>query len=485
MKRQKFTKGLWRVVLLMLPMAAFAQPPDSLWSRTFGGSNGEACESVWQTSDGGYIMAGLTYSFGAGNSDFWLVKTNADGHGLWSRTFGGASYDYCFSVQQTPDGGYILAGYTESFGAGGTDFWLVKTNANGDSLWSRTFGGASNEQCRSFQQTSEGGYILAGYTYSFGSGLTDFYLVCTDANGNQLWSRTFGTGGYEECESVQQTSDGGYILGGLTGVSSWDFWLVKTNANGDSVWSRTFGGSGGDQCESVQQTSDGGYILGGMTTSFGAGVGDVWLVKTDANGNQLWSRTFGGSYWDGCESILETPDGGYILGGFNDSFGSGNRDAWLIKVSAYGDSLWSRTFGGYNVDACRSVQRTADGGYILGGSTSSYGSGADDFWLVKTGAESPAEPVSISLPVEFSLYQNYPNPFNASTQIAYDLPKAGIVSLRVFDLLGREVGTLAGGMQPAGSHFVPFDGSGFASGVYLCRLQAGDFSATRKMVLLK
>jgi len=477
--------ALFFLAAMILPILALAQPPDSLWSRTFGGSNGEACQSVQQTSDGGYIMAGLTYSFGAGNSDFWLVKTNADGQGLWSRTFGGASFDYCFSVQQTSDGGYILVGYTESFGAGSKDFWLVKTDAGGDSLWSRTFGGLSSDECHSVQQTSEGGYILAGYSYSFGAGLTDFYLLKTDANGNQLWSRTFGGSGYEECAAVQQTSDGGYILGGLAGVSSWDFWLVKTDANGDSVWSRTFGGPNSDQCYCIQQTSDGGYILGGYTLSFGAGCSDVYLVRIDANGNQLWSRTFGGIYWDGCESILEAPDGGYIVGGWTESFGSGSRDAWLIRTDANGDSLWSRTFGGYNVDACRSLRQTSDGGYILGGGTSSFGSGGDDFWLVKTGAESPAEPVSILLPVEYSLYQNYPNPFNASTQIAYDLVKTGHVSLRIFDLLGREVVTLVSETQPAGSYSIAFDGSDLASGVYLCRLQVGDFSATQKMVLLK
>jgi hypothetical protein len=260
---------------------------------------------------------------------------------------------------------------------------------------------------------------------------------------------------------------------------------VKTDSNGDSVWSRTFGGPNSDECYSIQQTSDGGYILGGMTQSYGAGVGDVWFIKTDASGNQMWSRVFGGAYWDGCLSVQETSDGGYILGGLNDSFGEGMRDAWLIKLSAYGDSLWSRTVGGHNHDACNCVRQISGGGYILGGQTASYGSGADDFWLVKMGAESPAEPMTVSLPSHYMLYQNCPNPFNPSTQIAYNIARAGHASLRIFDVMGREVSTLVNQMQSAGVYSVVFDGSNLVSGVYFCRLQAGDFSATRKMVLLK
>jgi uncharacterized delta-60 repeat protein len=372
--------------LSLVPMLAFAQPPDSLWSRTFGGSHWDECYSVQQTSDGGYIMAGATYSFGAGDFDFWAVKVNQCGDSLWSQTYGGMEWDQCASVQQISDGGYILAGFTQSYGEVWGDLFLVKTNAIGDQLWSRTFGGDDQDGCKSVRQTPDGGYILGGLTRSFGAGGYDFWLMKTDEEGGSLWSHTFGGSGDDVCYSMEQTSDDGYVLAGYTdsfGAGSYDFWLVKTNAGGDSLWSRTFGGSGDDECFTVQQTSDDGYILAGYTDSFGAGSYDFWLVKTNADGDSLWSRTFGGNGYDFCYSIQQTSDGGYILGGRTVSFGAG-ADFWLVKTNADGDSLWSRTFGGSDYDECYSVQQTTDGGYILAGHTDSFGAGNQDFWLVKT-----------------------------------------------------------------------------------------------------
>jgi len=372
--------------LFVVPMLAFAQPPDSLWSRTFGGSSVDECYAIQQTADGGYILGGQTYSFGAGDYDFWLVKADECGDSLWSQTYGGTDGDQCASVQQISDGGYILAGSTQSYGEPWGDLFLVKTNAIGDQLWSRTYGGGAEDGCRSVRQTPDSGYILGGFTRSFGAGGYDFWLVKTDEEGGDLWSRTFGGSGEDVCYSMQQTSDDGYILAGFTdsfGAGLRDFWLVKTNAGGDSLWSRTFGGSGDDECFTVQQTSDDGYILAGYTESFGAGSCDFWLVKTNADGDSLWSRTFGGNDYDFCFSIQQTSEGGYILAGFTSSFGAGFYDSWLVKTDSFGDSLWSRTFGGSELDECFSVQQTSDGGYIMAGATYSFGAGNHDFWLVR------------------------------------------------------------------------------------------------------
>ena len=184
--------------LLILSVVVHAQP-DSLWSRTFGGGNNEQCYSIIHTADGGYALAGYTESYGAGSYDMWLVKTDADGESLWSRTFGGARNDRCYSIIQTADGGFALAGGTLSFGAGDYDMWLVKTDSDGDSLWSRTFGGRNTDWCFSMIQTADGGYLLAGYTYSFDAVRSDMWLVKTDADGDFLWSRTLGEGGNEQC----------------------------------------------------------------------------------------------------------------------------------------------------------------------------------------------------------------------------------------------------------------------------------------------
>ncbi len=395
MKDTKYNCLLVTITLLTVIFQAYTQPPDSLWSRTFGGSNVDIANGIQQTSDGGYILAGYTESFGAVNGDFWLVKTDANGDSLWSRTFGGSLEDRCESVRHTSDGGYILAGRTASFGAGDFDSWLVKTDENGDSLWSRTFGGSSSDVCKSIQQTSDGGYILGGLTWSSGAGLSDFWLVKTDAIGDSLWSRTFGGSSYDICYSALQTSDGGYILAGLTdsfGAGLYDFWLVKTDQNGDSLWSRTFGGYHQERCFSVQQTPDGGYILAGLTYSFGFGTPShcqLWLIKTDSLGSQLWTRTYGGIYTESGYSVQQTSDGGYMLAGHTRSFGAGLYDFWLVKTNSDGDSLWTRTFGGIDLDYCTSAQQTSDGGYILAGRTESFGAGNYDFWLVRAVFSSP------------------------------------------------------------------------------------------------
>jgi hypothetical protein len=486
MQAYRFARCAAGIMMLITVSTAFAQP-DSLWSRTLGGSLDDVCNSVQQTTDGGYIIAGWTESFGVGSKDFWLVKTDADGDSLWSRTFGGAGYEECNSMQQTSDGGFILGGYTTSLGAGMSDFWLVKTNGNGDSLWSRTFGGSGDDLCSSVQQTSDNGYILGGWTYSFGTGDADFWIVKTDANGDSLWSRTFGGSNDELCSSAEQTLDGGYILAGTTrsfGAGLNDFWLVKTDANGNELWNRTFGDWYEDGCISVRQTSDLGFILAGYAQPWGLGSLQIWMLKTNANGDSLWCGIFGGCT-ESCSSVQQTLDGGYVFAGLTQYFGAGSGDFWLVRTDHSGEEIWNRTFGGSHYDECSSLQQTSDGGYALAGQTRSFGAGGDDFWLVKTAPELSIEPHANPLPATYTLHQNYPNPFNPSTQIAYELPKSGHVSLRVFDILGREAVTLVDGVQPAGVHSVNFNGSSLASGIYFCQLRAGAFAATRKIVLLK
>jgi len=309
------------------------------WAKTFGGSSYEDALSVQQTSDGGYIVAGETYSFGAGSYDVFLLKTDASGNLQWTKTFGGINLDYAHSVQQTSDGGYIVAGETYSFGAGWYDVFLLKTDASGNLQWAKTFGGSDYDYAWSVQQTSDGGYIVAGYTESFGAG-GDVFLLKTDASGNLQWAKTFGGSYSDAAYSVQQTSDGGYIVAGWTysfGAGNEDAFLLKTDASGNLQWAKTFGGSHDEGALSVRQTSDGGYIVAGYTYSFGAGGADVFLLKTDASGNLQWAKTFGGSYDEGALSVQQTSDGGYIVAGGTFSFGAGDLDVFLLKTDANGN----------------------------------------------------------------------------------------------------------------------------------------------------
>jgi len=363
------------LLTLLLLGVLFICQLEVRWSKTFGGADYDLAWSIVQTSDGGYALAGVTGSYGAGGGDFWIVKTDSSGNEEWSKTFGGERDDWARSVIQTSDGGYALAGGTDSYGAGGEDFWIVKTDSSGNEEWSKTFGGADSSGAESIVQTSDGGYALAGVTMSYGAGGVDFWIVKAESSGNEEWSKTFGGADYDFAESIVQTSDGGYALAGSTesyGAGGFDFWLVKTDSSGNEEWSKTFGGENDDWAYSVVQTSDGGYVLAGSTMSYGAGGEDFWLVKTDSSGNEEWSKTFGGVNRDWARSVIQTSDGGYALAG-----------GWLLKTDSSGNEEWSKTFGGANGGTAWSIVQTSDGGYALAG-----GSGAN-FWLVKLGAPVP------------------------------------------------------------------------------------------------
>jgi len=361
------------------------------FAKTYRGPDNDHASSVQQTSDGGYIVAGRTNSFGAGNYDAFLVKTDANGNLEWAKTYGGTSADFAYSVQQTSDGGYILTGYTESFGAGGRDIFLIKTDADGNLEWAKTYGGTNWDEARSVQQTSDGGYIVAGYTRSFGPVWNgEFFLIKTDADGNLQWAKTYGRPSWDEAYSVQQTSDNGYIMAGLTaafGAGAYDIFLIKTDEYGNVQWANAYGGTSYEWAFSVQQTSD-GYIVAGYTESFVFVAGDrnIFLIKTDEYGNVQWAKTYGGMYWDEARSVQQTSGGGYIVAGYTASFGAGGGDLFLIKTDANGNVQWAKTYGGTDFDGAFSVRQTSDGGYIVAGQTGSFGAGSFDIFLIKTDA---------------------------------------------------------------------------------------------------
>jgi hypothetical protein len=384
--------------------------PLEQWNRTFGGAGCNGGNEVQQTSDGGYIITGTIRLFGTSEEDVWLIKTDKNGSEEWTKTFGGAYSDEGYSVQQTSDGGYIITGYTESYGAGGWDVWLIKTDRNGKEEWNKTFSGDYSDRGFSVQQTSEGGYIITGYlTEFYDAGTREVWLIKTDKNGKEEWNRTFGGADWDLGISVQQTADGGYIITGLTesyGAGEEDVWLIKTDKNGNEEWNKTFGGAGWDSGSSVQQTADGGYIITGDTSSYGAGGTDVWLIKTDKNGNKEWDKTFGGAGTDFGESVQQTSDGGYIITGDTRSYGAGIWDVWLIKTDENGNEEWNKTFGGAVRDRSHSVRQTSDGGYVITGDTYSYGAGGGDVWLIKL-AGRPETTVSVKNQPKVSEGENF------------------------------------------------------------------------------
>jgi hypothetical protein len=462
--------------------------PDLLWSQTFGGSGNESGKSVLQASDGGYVALGRTASFGAGSGDVFLVKTDHNGNEEWRRIFGAGYDNDSYLICPTADSGYVLICRQDLSSSLSTrDYWLIKTDAAGNEQWSKTYGGSDFDEAFSGQQTMDGGYIIFGLTTSFGVSNASL-LVKTDPDGNMEWNQIYGGNG-DGAFSIQQTKDGGYIFTGYTTSSDdqGDVWLVKTRSDGVEEWSRTFGGNSLESAVFVRQTYDGGYVMAGRTRSFGAGGSDIWLVKADSAGAQEWTQTYGGSGYDTGKSVQQTADSGYIIVGTTASFGGG-REIWLIKTDANGNQEWNRIFGGNENEEGNSVQQAADSGYILLGSTESFGAGQSDMWLIRLAAWDEQQ-TGIAAGQEgsfqFALNQNYPNPFNPVSTIQYDLPKSSEVSLVVYDILGREVAGLLNGYVEAGHHQIQWDGREFPSGIYIARLMTPEYSKSIKMVLLK
>jgi hypothetical protein len=357
------------------------------FQKTYGGTSLDVGYSLHQTTDGGYIIVGQTWSFGLTSLNVYLIKTDVNGDTLWTKTFdgpGGAG----LSVRQSTDGGYIVTGRISNSGAGNMDIYLLKTDSTGNLIWAKTFGGLSDEQGSDVQQTTDGGFIITGYTSSFGAGYDDVYLIRTDSIGDTLWVKTFGGTGYNDyAAAVQQTTDEGFIIAGTSesfGMGYSDVYLIKTNSNGDTLWTKTFGETFYENHgSSVQQTTDGGYIITGDIRNISAGSSTVYLIKTDSTGNSLWTKSLGGINGDLGFSVQQTLDGGYVIAGYTYSFGAGAADVYLIKTDVNGDTLWSKTFGGTSNDFSYSIEQTTDGGYIILASTTSFGAG-NDIYLIKT-----------------------------------------------------------------------------------------------------
>ena len=474
------------ILFIFTFLFAFSCPshaqPDSLWSRTYGGGDEDWCYSVIQTVDGGFALAGTTRSFPAGRNSVILIKTDNEGDSLWSQTFDcGAGDIRCYSLVQTFDGGYTLAGAVDVFGWRDYHFWMARTDENGEILWNRVYGDEMEYGAFiSILQTPDSGFAIAGY-------MNDFMLLRTNADGDSLWSRTYGGENNDRCYCMTQTTDGGFALAGFSDSFGLDgnFWLVVTNSDGDSLWSQSYGvrNERQDVCQAILQTEDGGFILAGDTGEEGV---EVLVIRTDADGDSIWSRQFEGEQGRKCKSIIRVQGGGFTLGGVAYVHGHG-WDFWLTRLAANGDSLWSFTAGTESTEWCYTAISTADGGFALAGKIDSLGAGANDFWLVKTGPDPCSAPSGpfIHNPSSFILYPAFPNPFNSAATIKYGLPCPGHVTLRIYNPLGQQVGTLFEGYQHPGFHTATLNGGDLASGLYFVRLEAGSRDQITNVLLIR
>ena len=379
------------VTVLVCVPAARAHEADSLWTRAYGGSSLDRAWGVTQTTDRGYVLAGETYSYGAGSSDAYLVKLDKAGDTLWTRTYGGSALDLAMDVKRTPDGGCIVVGSSFSYGPGNAGIYVLKLDSNGDTLWTRSYGGPTYDYGEAIIRLPAGGYAVAGATYSFGAGHSDMFLLRLDANGDSLWMRTYGASGYEWGFSLSHTRDGGFILAGYTDTYGWgmkDSYIVKTDANGFQQWFKSFGGSEDDCALDIIEDMGGGYILSGYTHSFGSG-NNVFAVRMKSNGDSLWIHNYGSSDNDYGWSIQENEDKTYIIIGGITRAGSTEEDALLLGIDSTGTVDYWRWYGGTGYEMGTCSYRTYDGGLIIGGYADPLISGNYDFHALRTAGTHP------------------------------------------------------------------------------------------------
>ncbi|MEZ5013978.1 MAG: T9SS type A sorting domain-containing protein [Chitinophagales bacterium] len=384
-------KILRTYILILFVVSAKCVMAQVTFQKKYYLSDATNGKSAQQTMDGGYIIAGTTeLAFGLSWEDICLIRTDEKGCVLWTSVFGGLSGDYTYSVRETSDRGFIVAGMTLSFGEGSWDILLLKTDSFGNILWSKTIGGAGDDRCYAIREVSDGGFILTGSTSSFGAGYYDIYLVRTDGLGNVLWSKTYGGSAGDYAYSIEETIDGGFIMTGEDQSFSIEgnVCLIKTDITGNVEWSKVYGGSNGDWGTSVMQALDGGYIIAGGTSSFSAyPKSDYYIIKTDQIGNLIWSGMYGGSNYDNATSICQTIDGGYLISGNTVLEEDGVYHCSIIKIDAFGNLLFSNTFGRIGYDyGDYYLQRTYDGGYIVVGTTVNYPESDRAIYLVKTDA---------------------------------------------------------------------------------------------------
>jgi hypothetical protein len=487
----KCTISLVTVLLVILCSFSFGQAPDTLWTRLYGNEQQDLCFCGQQTSDGGYILYGQTYLSNYRATDIYIVKTDPTGNVIWDKTFGGDSMENTYWGQQTSDGGYIIAASTRSYGGFGfPNAYLVKLDPSGDTLWTKIYGDTTVAYF--VQQTSDSGYIVAGMICP--AFTTQAYAVKTDSLGDTLWTKMYGGFSEDFWRSARQTNDGGYIFLGKTGsfgAGAYDLWLLKTNSNGDSLWAKTYGGPEHDYGMSICPTSDGGYIIAGMISSFGAGDQDLWLLRIDQNGDTLWTKRYGGPQDECGLGVQLVPSGGFIVVGYTTSFGAGDYDYYVLRTDIYGDTLWSATYGGLYKDYSASVNVTADNGYAVIGYTDTQTANQRDFWIVRVMPDTFNFVESNQGKVLKSYLEFSSNPFRSSVEIFCNWGSGKIRELEIFNIEGRLIKSYSlNNWGYTGSLVLAWDGSDnvgrvVESGIYFLILEIDDYRVTKKLIKLK
>lgn len=532
---------LLTILVSCLTITAIAQPPKVQWAKCYGGSNSDQAKSILQTADGGYITAGTTSSsdsevtgFHGGLTDIWVVKTDDTGKISWARCYGGSATEYGYAIRPTKDGGYVIAGAVSSTDGdvsgvhGSNDMWVIKINASGSIQWQKCLGGSSDDGANAIQQTADGGYIVAGYATSTdgqvsgvhndSSGIPSFdaWVVKLDDTGRIMWQKALGGAGRDFANSVQQAADGGYIVAGFTnsddgditkryGTSSTrDAWVVKLSSTGSLSWQKSLGGTNDDVFNAVLTTADSGYILTGTTFSNDNDVSgihldtgtavtsDLWVVKLDKSGSLSWQRCYGGVQDEAGNDIEPTADGNYIVCGSSNSDDgdvSGNHnyskyvleDFWALLINTSGDISWQKCAGGIYDDVANSITQASDGGFAMCGYNRSvdgdfhnYHGGTNDYGVVKL-----AKPLAVQdVNAGTHAISIFPNPSTGTFTLQYHLSANAAVVIT--DVAGKTVANIS---LPKGSTQAAINAAAWQPGIYFYKvLQNGSTLQSGKLL---
>lgn len=490
-------KNLLLIAILTSVMCGVASAElDTVWVDTYGGAAADGFRQAIPTSDGGFIAVGYTYSFGAGDVDVFVVKTDAGGDTLWMRSYGGASLDYGHGICGTDDGAYVVAGYTMSFGAGREDVYLLKIDAGGDTLWTRTYGTTGVDEAKAVCFTGDGYIVAAGQTEPSGVGPGDLYVLKVDSDGDTVWTRTFGGSGSDWAEGVCEMADGTYGISGTTGSfnTTRDAYILKVDPSGSLVWEDNLG-------LDTQYREDYGMRLYAMADSGMVAAGwrtdqdtfdpcQLTFMRKDSGGLTGSYRKYSDPYIEyGC-SVCETSDNGFLLCGAAKNDTTHRNDLLLVKRIQGTGWAWAQTIGGEGSDWGCSVVEIQPGHYLIAGQTESSGSGSFDGWLLHMREDDADAPTGAVSRGRVRLAAPSPNPFTPAATLRFSLPRAMEVEIAVYDITGRRIAMLIDGRTGPGQHTVTWSGrddggAEVSPGVYIARLKAGTTALSRKLVKVK